>query len=157
MWQLDHEEHDPLLPFGPSEAHTESRVDMTAMVDLVFMLNIFFLVTSTFAMLGEIDLPQARHVVAADLDESVLFTLLVVPGSDEAALYQGDGTKGVELSGANRDEQVAEAVESGLRERKTSVVIKAARDVRMRDVGRVATAAAVSDEVKISLAVTEVD
>ena len=75
-------EADPL--FAEKAPEQDATVDMTAMIDLVFMLNIFFLVTSIVASLAEIDLPAARHVVAADLETSVVFTVLVDrPGKPE--------------------------------------------------------------------------
>lgn len=157
MPQLALEEHDPLLSYRRSAEEVEGRVDMTAMVDLVFMLNIFFLVTSAFAMMGELDLPAAKHVTSADLDASVIFTLTPIPGSRELALRVGEGDAQRELPAGDREQQIAEAVEAALRENKASVVIKAPRDVPMREVARVARAAAVNEEVHVHLAVLEKD
>lgn len=151
------EETDPLLSFPRGETEAEGRVDMTAMVDLVFMLNIFFLVTSAFTMMGELDLPSARYVTSADLDESVVFTLTPIPGSNEFAVAQGEGDEGQPLAPGKIEEQVAETVEAALRENKSSVVIKAPKNVPMREIARVARAATVSEEVKVHLAVMEKD
>ena len=51
-------EDNPLVKRRP--IHDEAKFDITAMIDLVFMMNIFFLVTSVTAALAEIDLPAAR-------------------------------------------------------------------------------------------------
>ena len=59
---------DRLLPAKPLAE--EARFDITAMIDLVFMMNIFFLVTTVAAALAELDLPPARHAVAAELDDA---------------------------------------------------------------------------------------
>ena len=52
-------EENVLVPHKPLV--DDARFDVTAMVDLVFMMNIFFLVTWVETALAEIDLPTARH------------------------------------------------------------------------------------------------
>ena len=42
--------------------------DITAMVDLVFMMTIYFLVTFITVAMGELNLPAARHVSALDAE-----------------------------------------------------------------------------------------
>jgi len=54
----------------------DARFDVTAMVDLVFMMNIFFLVTWPKCARAEIDLPTARHCTAAQKEQSIVFTVL---------------------------------------------------------------------------------
>ena len=56
-------ESDALLGRKPHEETPE--FDITAMVDLVFMMNIYFLVTFITVALAEINLPTASHVRAA--------------------------------------------------------------------------------------------
>ena len=64
--ELLHDDHDaespPMLP--PSQAHDEDLIDMTAMVDIVFFLLIFFLVTSLQAMQAVMDAPTPRSTEA---------------------------------------------------------------------------------------------
>lgn len=48
----------PLLIFGKRPVDDENLIDMTAMVDIVFFLLIFFLVTSMQALEAVIDLPM---------------------------------------------------------------------------------------------------
>jgi biopolymer transport protein ExbD len=50
----------PLLLMRPVAAHTENLVDMTAMVDIVFFLLIFFLVTSLQSVESVINLPTPQ-------------------------------------------------------------------------------------------------
>jgi biopolymer transport protein ExbD len=50
----------PLLLMRPVEAHAENLVDMTAMVDIVFFLLIFFLVTSLQSLESVINLPSPQ-------------------------------------------------------------------------------------------------
>ena len=50
----------PLLLMRPMRAHDENLVDMTAMVDIVFFLLIFFLVTSLQSVESVINLPSPQ-------------------------------------------------------------------------------------------------
>lgn len=51
------EEDTPLLPAMRKAKHAEDLIDMTAMVDIVFFLLIFFLVTSLKAIESVMDMP----------------------------------------------------------------------------------------------------
>ena len=77
---------DVLVPSKPLV--DDARFDVTAMVDLVFMMNIFFLVTWVDMALAEIDLPAARHCAAADKEESVVLTITKGP-----RVYLGDAQR----------------------------------------------------------------
>lgn len=136
--------------------HDEAKFDITAMIDLVFMMNIFFLVTTVGAALAEMDLPVARHVVAADLDAAVVLSITLDPNGNGTFLYIGDGATGDPI--ANPEEQVKAvrtAVEAGLLAEKTTVLIKAEKNVKLRDLNRVSTAATASPGVELKLAVIE--
>jgi len=50
----------PLLLLPPHKGHPEDLIDMTAMVDIVFFLLIFFLVTSMQSLEAVIDMPPPR-------------------------------------------------------------------------------------------------
>lgn len=146
-----------LAPISAKRAEGDARVDMTAMIDLVFMMNIFFLVTSLVAALAEIDLPAAKHVVAADLETSVVLTVMNNPDGGRPLVYVGDGAGGDPLPGLQQDSAIRTVVETQIREGKTAVVIKAEKDVPLREIARIASDAAGDDGVKIHLAVMEKD
>lgn len=148
------EEDEPLSRRKPM--HDEAKFDITAMIDLVFMMNIFFLVTTVGAALAEMDLPVARHVVAADLDAAVVLSLTIDPNGNGTFLYVGDGVDGEPI--ANPEDQtkaIRTAVEAGLGDQKTTVLIKAEKNVRLRDLNRVASAASAIPGVELKLAVIE--
>ncbi|UTV29895.1 ExbD/TolR family protein [Photobacterium atrarenae] len=50
----------------PSSAREEAQVDLTSMLDIVFIMLIFFIVTSSFVRESgvEVNRPQASHVVS---------------------------------------------------------------------------------------------
>jgi biopolymer transport protein ExbD len=128
----------------------DARFDVTAMVDLVFMMNIFFLVTWVEAARLEIDLPAARHCAAADKEESIVLTIIKGP-----RIYLGDPGSGTELSPGEVDQRVGAAVEEAVRNNLSIVLIKAEREVPLRDVAHVANVATAGKGVKLMLAVLE--
>lgn len=132
--KLDDEE--PLLPRrGPPE---EAKFDITAMIDLVFMLNIFFLVTTVTAALSEMDLPVVRHCVPTDADSAVVVSMTSRDRQD-ATLYLGDSPDGAGIVDAEEQTRsVRDAAEDGWRSGKRILLIKAERSVKLRDVGRIA-------------------
>jgi biopolymer transport protein ExbD len=134
----------------------DARFDITAMVDLVFMMNIFFLVTWITAALAEVDLPAARHCVAADSDASVVVTITKTAG-DTPAVYLGDAKPGAEISPGEIERRVGDAVEAGMHEKpiRKTVLIKAEKEVRLRDVARIANVASAVKGTKLNLAVME--
>ena len=130
--------------------------DITAMVDLVFMMNIYFLVTFVTVALAEVDLPAATHVAPLDGDSSVLITLVAGGDDQPAAIYIGDLEKGERIG--NRDQiedRVRAAVENGAADGKTDVLLKAEKDVKLADLFRVSAAASGVEGMKMNVAVME--
>ena len=133
------DDDEPLFPRRRS--HNEANFDITAMIDLVFMLNIFFLVTTVVTAQGEMDLPVVRHCIPTDPDESALITV-VSQNPQSVTVYLGDGPQGEGLT--DREEQlqaVRRSVEEGSRAGKKIILLKAERSVKLRDVKRIAAAA----------------
>ena len=139
--------------------HSEANFDITAMIDLVFMMNIFFLVTMVTAALEEINLPSSNHCVAADGNESVIVSILESPDEGGAGLvFLGEGSSGEPLATLEDQERlIRTAVEEGVEVKKMTFLIKAERNVSLRDVARVGGWAAAVDGVELKLAVIEKD
>jgi biopolymer transport protein ExbD len=143
--------------FQPHTRQEEHSFDITAMVDLVFMLNIYFLVTFVGMALGEVNLPAADH--AAALDAEIATTITVLAGRDwnTAVVHLGD----IETSPAIHDPddqatKIEAAVEAGAAQGRTAVLIKAEKNVRLREMNRIAAAAA-REGVTLHIAVLEKD
>jgi biopolymer transport protein ExbD len=149
---------DTEVPFGLMRRNlVEADMDITPMIDLTFLLLIFFLVSSTPDKATVVDLPEANHGVGVSQLNSVIFTI-GVGGLNTAPVYAADGrVPGTELSDdlQTRSDQIRDAVEKGFRENKTNVVIKADRNVAHREVARVIKAVSQVEGVKIHLAVLE--
>lgn len=135
----------------------EAHFDITAMIDLVFMMNIFFLVTSLATSMSEIDLPPAQHAKGADMDKSIVVTILA---GKPPSVFLGD-SKGDPLpEGKEQEQQIQAAIEAGMTDAdapKTILLIKAEKGVLHRDVARVANLAAAHEGLKLNLAVLEFD
>jgi len=144
----------PLIARKPSQ--DEAKFDITAMIDLVFMMNIFFLVTMVTAALEEINLPSARHCVPADRDASVIISILEAPDGGAGLVFVGEANSGASVKElADQERRIKAAVEEGVQARKTTVLIKAEKNVHLRDVARVGSWAASVTGIELKLAVIE--
>lgn len=152
-----HDAHDSheLLPRQPHKEPPE--FDITAMVDLVFMMNIYFLVTFVTVSLTQVDLPAATHVAPLDAELSVVFT--VAGGGDTGepfVVYVGDRETGIPIRAPEQQEaSVKAAVEEGLAAGKNEVLLKAEKYVRLGDLFRISSAASSVEGVKLNVAVME--
>ncbi|HLQ45913.1 MAG TPA: biopolymer transporter ExbD [Planctomycetaceae bacterium] len=130
-------------------------VDFTPMVDLVFMMNIYFLVTSLSAIAPDVDLPLARHVVAVDEAKSTAIVIVVSPDGKTPIVTAGEDGKGKLTDPDEQVESVKKAVEKGVRENKGDIVLRAERAVKLRDISRLAGAAGKVEGAKLYVGVLE--
>ena len=132
----------------------EPSFDITAMIDLVFMMNIFFLVTSLATSMSEVDLPPAQHAKGADMEKSIVVTILA---GKPVAVYLGEGKSDALPEGKDQEQQIQAAIEAGMDAGKSILLIKAEKGVLHRDVARVAILAAAHEGLQLNLAVLEFD
>lgn len=134
----------------------DQNLDITPMIDVTFLLLIFFLVASVPDVQAALDLPPARHGVGVSRHEALIICVAEAPGGRTALVYLTPNKAGPPLEGT-ADAQAAairSAVEAARAAGKTEVLLKAERRVRHRDVARVMQAADVAG-MKINLAVME--
>jgi biopolymer transport protein ExbD len=113
--------------------------DITAMVDLVFMMNIYFLVTFVTVALGELKLPAANHCIPLDGETAIVLTLTRSLDGKSATLYIGDGAKTEPITDPSLQEQrIQAAVEQGIAQGKKAVLIKGEDKVPMGQYDRIA-------------------
>lgn len=146
---------DTLVP--KTAHHADAEFDITAMIDLVFMMNIYFLIGFIGIAMSELDLPTANH--ASGLDGEVATIISMVVGSDgvSAVVYLGDGTESEPIHDpAIQQQRIADAVEQGVREGRTAVLLKAEKNIRLREIARI-SAAATREGVTLHMAVMEKD
>ncbi|TVS21118.1 MAG: biopolymer transporter ExbD [Planctomycetaceae bacterium] len=155
------EEMQPLLR---SKTYDDSEMDITPMIDMTFLLLIFFLVASKMDPSAAISLPPARYGMPIVEKGAVIITLAL--GQDGSAIvYAANGlipdalVDGSDIE-AQEDEIAAyveqELMQSGA-ERKENVLIKAERGIKHREVARITRAATRPEGVgQLYIAVLEV-
>jgi len=142
-----------LFPARKRDDHPE--FDITAMVDLVFMMNIYFLVTFVTAALSEFNIPGAVHVAPLDGDKATVITVLAGIDPRSVIVYLGDGKQGTPIvEPDDQATQIANAVERAAAGGKTAVLIKAEKNIRLREMKRIASAAA-REGMSLHIAVRE--
>jgi hypothetical protein len=96
-WGQPFEEEDagPVLPRRPVQDTAE--MDITPMIDITFLLLIFFLVCSTAAMQSAVELPPARHGTGISDRNAVILTVQDQGKTSPVRVYVADGIKGEHL------------------------------------------------------------
>jgi|GEM_PF-239211 len=140
--------------FAPKpKKHESSSVDMTAMIDLVFMMNIFFMVTSLVTRAAQMELPPAQHVSPVDMEQSLV--LVIVPkDKGGTTVFLGD-EDGEQISDTGQEERIASEAAEAVRQGKKYVVIKADKMVTNGESSRIAAAAASVEGLQLHYAVQE--
>lgn len=157
--QAAEEFSESILAREESARESAEELDMTPMIDCVFLLLIFFVMGAIPDLQTEVLLPPARHGVAANPRQSVFITVAERGGPGPARVYLADGKVGDPLPDDPQAQRAAiiQAVQAGRHQGKTGVILKAERTVRHAEVSRIAEAASQSPNMKLYLAVLESD
>ncbi len=145
--------------FRQRRRREDPEMDITPMIDITFLLLIFFLVASRMSDEAFVQLPTARNGTAVSSETSVIVTLAKGPG-DDAVVYLGDGASAdTRLNTPNLEDQqraLEQYIEQGLTVGSMQqVLIKAEAGVRHRDVARAARAAGKATATVMYVAVLE--
>jgi biopolymer transport protein ExbD len=153
---------ETLQPLLRSKTYDESEMDITPMIDITFLLLIFFIVASKMDSAADVSLPPARYGMPVVEKSSVIITL----GAGEngkAIVYAGDGVASDRMVPGDdveeQEAQIAAYVEEQIAEdtTKTNVLIKAEKGIKHREVNRITKAATRSENVQqLYVAVMEV-
>ena len=102
------------------------ELDITPMIDVTFLLLIFFIVTSTMQTQVDLDVPAAKHGVGVPSRQATIVTIRAGESSgDPPVIILGDG-RGEE----GTLDKLRRYVEADMKEHQTEeVIIKADRDV----------------------------
>ncbi len=143
----------------PRRAAEDAEMDITPMIDITFLLLIFFLVASKMDSDTEVQLPPAKHGTAVTTKSSAMITMTKGQGG-QANVFLGNGTdESTRVKATDLLEQetlIASYIEQMLLEQnKEQVIIKASKDVKHREVARVMRAVAQDADAKIYVAVLE--
>jgi biopolymer transport protein ExbD len=127
--------------FIPRRRLTEdAHFDITAMIDLVFMMNIFFLVTSLTKSMAGMDLPTATLCKPANEAECVVIMVRATHDREipQVSVAGGDFVDW-EADVHEIDERILDGIELGVREGRNRVLIKAEKKIPLRHIARIAS------------------
>ena len=100
-------------------------LDITPMIDVTFLLLIFFIVTSTMQATPTLDMPPAKHGIGVPSQQATIVTIQSGESSgDPPVIILGDGS-----GPQGTFDEVRRYVEEGLKENQIEVIVKADRDV----------------------------
>jgi biopolymer transport protein ExbD len=136
---------ETMEPLMPSRTFEDAEMDFTPMIDMTFLLLIFFLVAGKLDVAANVQLPAARYGKPVVEKTSVIVTL-AAGEAGKAIAYRGNGiadeTKVNSSDLAAQEEEVAAYVEKEMgAANKENVLIKAAKGLKHREVARFAKAA----------------
>lgn len=137
----------------------EEDVDLTPMIDVTFLMLIFFMVTSTPDQKTEIKLAEALHGSAVSQRESVIISVAFA-GLAECPVYGADGKIPSAILSSDLEkqkEQIIDLVTKGRDDGKTNVIIKADKAVAYRNIDRVIKSISATEGIKLHLAVLDSD
>ncbi|MGN6547653.1 MAG: ExbD/TolR family protein [Aureliella sp.] len=118
----------------------DDEIDFTPMVDIVFLLLIFFMVGTKISRSPKVDLPESFN--GQNVVEKEFVIVAVRKGTEESAeVTRMDGTA-FSNDVEQQEAEIAEYVENELNSEKSQVLVKAAGDVRYGEVERVRQAIA---------------
>ena len=151
----EEDEEDDMLSL-PRKQRDDAEMDITPMIDITFLLLIFFLVASKMQESADVSLPKAKHGGAVLEKDSIMF-LVYDNGDGTVRVTSGHGN---ELSKDLKEQetQIAEYIQQGLRgagpfagAEKSEVLIKAEGGVKHGEVNRIykAVADAGGDDIDV--------
>jgi biopolymer transport protein ExbD len=130
-------EEDDLMP--RRRLAEDMEMDITPMIDMTFLLLIFFLVTNTMAQSGA-ELPLARYGTSVNNAEAVIVTIRATGPGQKPDYFLATKTGDEKLSAEPDvlEARVQQAMEEGAPAGKKYLVIKADGEVKAGDINRVA-------------------
>lgn len=133
----------------PPRTTDDADIDITPMIDCVFQLLIFFMVTSTMQSRPDLDVPTANYGIGVETESAMILTVLA---GDPPRIVQGDGD-GPEVS----VEDVKRLVTQNATSPQNHVIIKAERQVAHGFVQSIARAITEVEGAQFYIGVNEED
>lgn len=135
----------------------DPEFDVTAMVDLVSLMNIYFLVAWVVAMSNEVDMPPSKHSIAGDPESSVIVTIKKGEQAGLKVVIGDDPDVAPITDRAEILRQVEAAVKDGSKKAKDCLLLKAEKEIQMKDIAFISGAVAAAEGFKLRLGVLEQD
>jgi biopolymer transport protein ExbD len=138
----------------------DAEMDITPMIDITFLLLIFFLVASKMGQEVGLALPQARNGTAVTEKTSAVVCLTSEEPGPARIYLGGEANQASRVDSTDlsqQDQAVTSYVNQELANGKQQVIIRADKAVHHRDVNRIMQAIGAAQEVSIFVAVLEKD
>jgi biopolymer transport protein ExbD len=149
---------DDYAPPPRPKRDDDTEMDITPMIDITFLLLIFFLVTSRPDSATGVSLPIAIHGDVVSQRRSTVLTV-TEGGIEQAPVYKGDGKNPAQIVSEDPDkrkEEIRAWIEEGFMKDKSDIVIKADRGVSCREIDEVLQAVSAVEGVdKIHIGVLD--
>ncbi len=159
-WKSQIAEEEGGSPLARRPVDDSAEMDITPMIDITFLLLIFFLVASIPDPNTATDLAPARNGKGVSPQTATIITVGERGGPGPPLVYLGDGKSGTPLPDDPdlQEQQIRDAVEQGFyRKAKTTVIVKAERNLPYKEVYRIEAAANSVEGIKMYQAVLESD
>ncbi|MDA1051307.1 MAG: biopolymer transporter ExbD [Planctomycetota bacterium] len=148
----------------PRRALEDTEMDITPMIDITFLLLIFFIVASKMDEAANVPLPPAKTGKAILVKQCVIITVGPGDTDDTAKVYAGDGDAPENLVDSSDVDALEKALQDYVEEQvssdphKTMVLIKGGKGVKYKHVYMVGKSAArVAAITQMNWAVMEVN
>lgn len=122
----------------------ETEMDITPMIDVTFLLLIFFILTNNASKTTQVVLPKTNNSMAVNRKESVVLTIF--KSEDAPQVYLSDGKK---ENGPASMADVTSYVRDGVLQEKRTVIILSDTEVPAGFVEEVALAASEASESEL--------
>jgi len=141
--------------FSPGESSRkrfgdEADLDITPMIDVTFLLLIFFMVTSTMQSSPAIELPVAKHGTGVSRNENVIVSVVDEDGT--AVLMAGD-PPAPEMS----IEEIVAYAQEGIENGKSGIIVKATGTIPSGFIKELTQQLQAIGEIRFHYAVSERD
>ncbi len=119
----------------PKKNFADGEMDITPMIDIVFLLLIFFVVSSKMTAEQAPKVPLAKNGAAVDIKSSIV--LILSRGNGETAIVRNDMKRSFSDDPDQQTAEIIEYVSAELEKGKTDVILRAEGDVRNGEMKRV--------------------
>lgn len=140
---------DDALPTKKHKA-PNNEIDVAPLIDVTFLLLMFFMVQQAMNPRPDADVPKAKHGVSTDKKKSSVISIKAVKGSKQPRIILGDG-KGEDGSFA----AIPRYVQTGLKEQKSDVIVQADRETPYGFVQQVIKSINKVEGVRVAIAVQD--
>jgi biopolymer transport protein ExbD len=134
---------------GEGRTNPEADLDITPMIDVVFLLLIFFMVTSTMQPPADMEIPSAKHGIGLESARTTIISVRNPASKGDVPVIVLENGNEVSL------EEVTSEIQQRMQDNISQVIIKADGRVTTGFVQDVIRAVTVVEGVSFSLAVRD--